>query len=45
MEEHVIIQGRKVSNNEIDLIRNLMLKNPDWGRTHVREEARKGQVL
>ncbi len=38
MEEHVIIQGREVSCDDIELIRNLMLGNPDWGRTRLSEE-------
>jgi len=38
MAEHIVIQGRNITEIEIALIRNLMSEHSDWGRTRLSEE-------
>lgn len=34
----MIIQGRKTTNDDIDLVRKLIAANPDWHRTRLSKE-------
>ena len=38
MVEGMVIQGRRITPKEIDLIRTLMFEHTDWGRTRLSEE-------
>ncbi|MFP4435532.1 MAG: Druantia anti-phage system protein DruA [Phycisphaerae bacterium] len=38
MAEHIVIQGRNLTEPDIALIRNLMSEHSDWGRTRLSEE-------
>jgi hypothetical protein len=38
MSERVLIQGRCIGTEELELIRGLMAGNPGWGRTRLSEE-------
>ena len=39
METTTIIQGRKITNNNIELVRKLIAANPDWHRTRLSKET------
>lgn len=38
MEQNMVIQGRRITNDEIALIHSLMAEHRDWGRTRLSEE-------
>jgi hypothetical protein len=38
MENETIIQGRKVSHSDINLINRLLVENPTWNRTRLSQE-------
>lgn len=38
MTQEMVIQGRKITDGEIALIRDLMAQHRDWGRTRLSEE-------
>jgi hypothetical protein len=38
MEQAMVIQGRKITDVEIGLIRDLMAQHRDWGRSRLSEE-------
>jgi hypothetical protein len=38
MAEHIVIQGRNLTESDIELIRNLMSEHSDWGRSRLSEE-------
>lgn len=38
MESIMVIQGRELSNADIELIRGLLAVHPDWGRSRLSEE-------
>jgi len=38
MTEGMVIQGRNITADDLDLIRDLMVENGDWGRTRLSEE-------
>lgn len=38
MAQAMVIQGRKITDGEIALIRDLMAQHRDWGRTRLSEE-------
>lgn len=38
MKQSVIIQGRSISQDEIELIRRLIAENPSWNRTRLSKE-------
>jgi len=38
MAQSMVIQGRRITTNEIALIRDLMAEQRDWGRTRLSEE-------
>ena len=38
MEQDMVIQGRRITENEIGLIRSLLDEHQDWGRTQLSQE-------
>lgn len=38
MTQDMFIQGRNITAGELDLIRDLMAQNPDWGRSRLSQE-------
>lgn len=38
MEQNMVIQGRRITTDEVALIRSLMAEHRDWGRTRLSEE-------
>jgi hypothetical protein len=38
MFEEIILQGRKITENDIKKIKQLILENPNWGRTRLSRE-------
>ena len=38
MDASMVIQGRHITADDLELIRHLMAENADWGRTRLSEE-------